>query len=105
MLDDRPRPRWLEEKIERNARKCRPEPCPRCGWPTLVGPDDDRIARIVRVDAPARNLEPIIAVMAHLMGLEVCRLWNRTDLVWLDDFELAGPLQFLVAVEHRCPTR
>lgn len=94
---------WLAQKITTSRRAARPEPCPRCGTATLIGPDHDTCAVDARVD-----LEPVDLlgeVVARLTGRHTYAL-ARGELCHRDDFTIhARRHTHPIHVEHRCPPR
>lgn len=65
---------WLQQKIATSRRHARPDTCPRCNTPNLVGPDHDTCARVVRVDTtPVDRIHEIAALLTGRYSYNLVR--------------------------------
>src|SRR6266705_1019056 len=65
---------WLTDHTERSRRAARLDTCPRCCTPTLVGPDHDTCARVVRVDTtPVDRIHEIAALLTGRYSYNLTR--------------------------------
>lgn len=98
---DKHRPTWLADKITTSRRAAHPEQCPRCHANLLVGPDDDRCAITLRVDA--EPVDRLTEAVAHLHGTASAELIHNA-LHYRSPARLQSDRHpHPIHLEHRCP--